>query len=269
MSKDLSFLLKVTKCGQILPFISFTKSLGVERESGGSSSSSLSIAPHWDAFTIFVKRLLLSFVPKQCMDRTCLTLSWATKSYWKAGYISSGLEHEEQQQPQRMLMDYCRPDFLLLPVSQICLVLCRYVQHTWNRKCQHLQKTKPLCTKADAALGPSFCSWLFVSYLRLRGQYLFYLCLWRLEMSSLTSSYKKEKLQFEEAGNMEVWLLQKSSLCLFLSASWEWLERAVREEEALGDSDRDRTRKDFSGLKDWKNWEIRCYRGWWLFRYWK
>lgn len=37
--------------------------------------------------------------------------------------------------------------FLLLPVSQsICRVLCRHVQHTWNRKCQHLQKTKAMCT---------------------------------------------------------------------------------------------------------------------------
>lgn len=99
---------------------------------------------HW-----FVRRLLSSFAPKHFVDRTWVALSWATKSHWKAGYISSGLaQHEQQQQPQRMLVNYCRHGLLLLPVSQsICPVLWRYVQRSRNRKCQYLQKTKLLCTE--------------------------------------------------------------------------------------------------------------------------
>lgn len=83
------------------------------------------------------------------MDRTWVVSSCATNSLWKAGYTSSGSpQHEQQQKLQRMLVDYSRHSLLLLPDSQsICPVLCRCVPHIWNRKCQHLQKKKLLCTE--------------------------------------------------------------------------------------------------------------------------
>lgn len=55
------------------------------------------------------------------------------------------------------------------------------------------RKQKPCAQgRAEAALGPSCCPWPIMCYLGLRGQYLFCLCQWTLETSSLTSSLMKE-----------------------------------------------------------------------------
>ena len=104
-------------------------------------------------------------------------------------------------------MDYCRHDLVLLPVSQsICPVQFYAGMFSIHGigNVSTCRKQNPCAQRrAEAALGPSCCPWPLMSYLGLRGQCLFCLCQWKLEMSSLSSSLKNDEQQFEEAEKRE------------------------------------------------------------------